>query len=281
MFSKTSVLATVAAIAGLTTTLAPAAVAAPSTASAWQGSLYGDKRTAYELEVTTQAGEQAPHGVVLSYEPGAIVVSDSAGIIAVPSTSSGPADDCLETDATSVRCPVDLPAKRNTTVIDVELGSGDDLVDFRGLPKLPGHGPLESTEFGPGPASPQATTGLGDDMLLTGPAGTSSALGHGADILRGGAGSDRVNGGPGGDRLFGGGGRDFLWAGFGNDFLVGGSGRDLMSGDQGNDRLKSRDGRVDLISCGPGTRGKQSAIRDSGDHAFRSTHSGTSRLNCR
>jgi hypothetical protein len=281
MVRKTIALAALVASICSATAATATAVAAPSTASAWQGSLYGDKRIGYQLQVSTQSGDQTAHSVAFAYASGAITITDSAGIVASPSASSGPEDDCVAIDPSTVRCPVDPQARLYEAVVDADLGAGDDLVDFRGLSKLPGHGPLESPDYGPGPAFPRAVTGPGNDVLLTGPAGTRSALGRGADVLQGGAGTDLVNGSLDADRLFGGAGRDDLWGGFGDDFLVGGPGRDLLSGDAGNDHLRSRDGFVDEITCGPGSRGKQGVRRDRRDHPFRSYLPYTSRLSCR
>ena len=74
------------------------------------------------------------------------------------------------------------------------------------------------------------------------------------DRASGMAGSDRLNGVAGNDAINGGDGNDWIWGGFGNDTLTGGMGADRMSGGAGDDRIRSSelDGKVDIISCGPG-----------------------------
>ena len=56
-------------------------------------------------------------------------------------------------------------------------------------------------------------------------------------------GDDAVNGGPDLDRL---------WGGPGDDGLLGGDGRDVLRGGPGDDRIRTRDGELDIVSCGAG-----------------------------
>jgi Ca2+-binding RTX toxin-like protein len=75
------------------------------------------------------------------------------------------------------------------------------------------------------------------------------------------AGRDRLVGTAAADLIYGRGGNDVLLGGRGNDVLVGGSGNDVLDGGAdldrlfggpGNDTLKARDGKRDLVDCGPG-----------------------------
>jgi hypothetical protein len=105
-------------------------------------------------------------------------------------------------------------------------------------------------------------------LAVTGaPAAPAPAAGkvpsvHAASHTRSGtAGSDRLIGGAADDLLYGRGGNDVLRGGAGNDILYGGGGRDVLDGGAGRDRLfgglgddtlKARDGKRDLVDCGPG-----------------------------
>ena len=85
-------------------------------------------------------------------------------------------------------------------------------------------------------------TSAGDRLL--GGAGNDKLLGRGGrDCLSGGAGNDRVSGGAGNDRLSG---------GAGNDTLSGGGGRNRYSAGPGRDVVNARNGRRELVDCGPG-----------------------------
>jgi hypothetical protein len=63
------------------------------------------------------------------------------------------------------------------------------------------------------------------------------------DIVLGYGGDDRILGSPGTDLLYG---------YRGNDELIGGRGEDWLHGQDGNDIIRSRDGRRDRVTCGPG-----------------------------
>jgi hypothetical protein len=73
-----------------------------------------------------------------------------------------------------------------------------------------------------------------------------------ADRLRGTAANDVMYGLGGSDVLLGRKGNDVLYGGRGNDVLDGGPGSDRLFGGPGNDTLRARDGRRDLVDCGPG-----------------------------
>lgn len=74
----------------------------------------------------------------------------------------------------------------------------------------------------------------------------------GGDRVYGRGGNDRLYGQGGSDRLVGNAGNDRLYGGVGGDYLVGGFGVDRLYGGGGRDRIQARDGRADLVNCGPG-----------------------------
>jgi hypothetical protein len=81
--------------------------------------------------------------------------------------------------------------------------------------------------------------------LAAAPVATAASIvgSSGADVLRGTAKADVLDGRTGKDTLLGLGGADFL---------VGGPGRDRILAGPGDDRVKSEDGAVDSVACGPG-----------------------------
>jgi len=86
---------------------------------------------------------------------------------------------------------------------------------------------------------------------LTGTRGADTLLGRGGnDVLRGRRGNDRVLGGAGSDSVIGGPGADRLVGGPGSDEFNAREG--VHGGAQGNDRINARDGKEDLVNCGPG-----------------------------
>jgi hypothetical protein len=89
--------------------------------------------------------------------------------------------------------------------------------------------------------------------LLDGGDGGDLILGlGGADRIRGGRGHDCLVGGPGDDRLLGDEGADRLTGGSGADRLDGGPGRNAYDAGVGGDRVEARNGRRELVRCGPG-----------------------------
>jgi hypothetical protein len=73
-----------------------------------------------------------------------------------------------------------------------------------------------------------------DDILLGKKLSEKIEGGRGADLIRGRGGNDVIMGGPGADRIFG------------------GPGVDKLRGGAGNDQLFSKDGRIDVVTCGSG-----------------------------
>lgn len=218
-------------------------------------------------------GDTTSRALTVRYEGGSFVFIDSGGI--VPRGTG-----CVADGLRAVRCPIDLndPAIAGMS-FDVETGGGDDRIDLRGMPDLPGGELTQSTEvLFDGPARPHFLAGGGDDVVLSGAYGSDGDLGPGADLFRGGSGSDgtafvgefgHLSGGRGSDRLIGGPGNDKLSGDLGNDFLKGDAGHDILVGGLGNDRLHSRDGEVDWVACGPGKRSRQPIRPDRIDKRLR------------
>ena len=73
-----------------------------------------------------------------------------------------------------------------------------------------------------------------------------------ADRISGSAANDVLYGLGGADVLLGLKGNDVLYGGRGDDLLDGGPGLDRLFGGPGNDTLRARDGRRDVVDCGPG-----------------------------
>jgi uncharacterized delta-60 repeat protein len=101
----------------------------------------------------------------------------------------------------------------------------------------------------------------GIDVLTGSPAGDliRGRLDH--DVLFGLGGDDCINGEKGDDKLYGGAGNDVvdgnsgndeIKGDAGNDRLVGGRGFNRYSGGAGNDRIYARNGRAEIVECGPG-----------------------------
>ena len=100
------------------------------------------------------------------------------------------------------------------------------------------------------------------DFILGGPDNDTSYGELGPDLMAGGPGDDTQDGGIGNDRIFANLGRDVTDGGEGNDNLwallradvtgpndIAG---DVVRGAAGNDRIHTRDGELDVVSCGAG-----------------------------
>lgn len=95
-----------------------------------------------------------------------------------------------------------------------------------------------------GTAAADVLNGTSEGDLILGLGGDDRERGRGGDdCLVGAAGRDRLLGGDGWDRLTG---------GDGGDRLDGGAGRNAYDAGLGNDRINARNGRRDLVDCGPG-----------------------------
>jgi hypothetical protein len=269
---------------------APASASAgPNFASVTERpAVYGGHTYKYLIvDVEPSMGDNTPRAVSVRYEEGAFVFTDPRGMLPQPGISPGfpEGNSCVQAGPDAVRCPADLsdPAIYATS-FEVSTGWGDDRIDLRDVPDLPGIVLPESPDAAPVPARPSFLARVGDDIVLTGAYGASGDLGAGADRLVGGPGGDgaagagAISGGRGPDRLIGGPGDDFLVGALGNDFLKGDAGHDNLVGGLGNDRLHSRDGQVDFVSCGPGRRSRQPIRRDRIDkrvrHEGKLTHYG-------
>jgi Ca2+-binding RTX toxin-like protein len=94
--------------------------------------------------------------------------------------------------------------------------------------------------------------GAGSDRLYGGNGNDSLTGGDHVDVLDGGAGDDRLDGGAMADRLDGGAGNDVLLGGSGNDTIVDHYGSNQVDAGAGNDSIDVRNGRRDVVRCGPG-----------------------------
>jgi hypothetical protein len=127
---------------------------------------------------------------------------------------------------------------------DVVATPGGDVVTGGALPQriygltgndwLIGSGTRASCLFG----------GRGDDAL---------SLGTGGGIALGEVGNDVLTGSWRSDSLFGGEGDDSLTGMEGADVMLGDEGTDLLDGGAGDDIVDARDGRPEIVNCGPGT----------------------------
>ena len=145
---------------------------------------------------------------------------------------------------------------------DVPNGAETRVV-FRLRSTEPGHQTITATVFADRDADPTdsaVSTAVDVVAPATQPAVTPAThhVGHTfsgtarADRMTGTAANDVLYGLGGADLLLGGKGNDVLYGGRGNDVLDGGPGNDRLFGGPGNDTLRARDGRRDLVDCGPG-----------------------------
>jgi hypothetical protein len=269
-------------LAGIVAGLAIVTAVLPAVASAYPGRVTAthvgasDPFYSWHFKLETATGENEPHEIAVSDQGTAVLVTDSAGLIA--------AGECSSIDANTVSCPVELSARSEFDVLTMsyELGDGSDVLDLTGLPDLPGSDSNADPNTCCGPSYAEAYMHGGHDQLLNAHADLYGGLDAGADLMRGGDGHDGAGGGPGNDRLFGADGRDRLYGEGGSDFLHGGASRDWLHGGTGNDRLNSRDGLPDYMTCGKGKRRKQSAKRDRVERRFpRGFGRPPLRINCR
>jgi Ca2+-binding RTX toxin-like protein len=103
-------------------------------------------------------------------------------------------------------------------------------------------------------------TGFDD---LDGGAGNDKLLGQAdSDSLAGGDGNDRIEGGDSADRISGGRGDDVLLSGAANDIVTDAAGRNHVNAGGGADVISVRNGKRDIVNCGPG---KDRISADRGD----------------
>jgi hypothetical protein len=279
--SRNFILGAFAIATSVALSIPASASAGPSLATAYAIPADPSGAQKYVIVRVEPVGNEASR-ISVRYEGGSFIFVDTAGMAPHPGLSEVPeANRCVAAGPNAVRCPVDLgdPAIVGMT-FDITTAGGDDRIDLRAMPDLPGDALTQSTEaLFRGPARPHFYTGDDDDLVLTGAFDADGDLGNGADRLIGGPGRDGaafvsqpgggISGGRGPDRLIGGPGDDWLVGDLGDDFLKGDAGRDILIGGLGNDRLHSRDGEVDLVSCGPGKRSRQAIRRDRIDKRLR------------
>jgi Ca2+-binding RTX toxin-like protein len=136
-------------------------------------------------------------------------------------------------------------------VADEEGTVGDDTLT----------GDEQGEQIDTGDGADTVDAGAGDDQVDLGDGSDLANGGEGNDVLSGGLGNDVLNGGDGNDNLIGGPGADVENGGAGNDVvegsagadtLIGGPGVDTILGGPGKDTINARDGKRDLVRCGPG-----------------------------
>ena len=99
----------------------------------------------------------------------------------------------------------------------------------------------------------KALVGTNGPDTLTGDSDNEVIFGFdAADRIRGDRGHDCLIGGQGGDRLEGEAGRDRLTGGTGNDVLIGGPDVNAYDAGPGKDFVSARNGKRELVRCGPG-----------------------------
>jgi len=150
----------------------------------------------------------------------------------------------LDAPAEGKRADVDMiVVGKRPQLLKIAGGRGPDLIDARGLV---GYG------------------GGAHALVLRGTAGDDTILGSRLS-------ERRIEDGPGDDLVRAGGGKDFFWGGRGHDEIYGDGGADDLRyavyrryeqtfpdaadrifGGRGNDRLDDRNGRHDVLRCGPG-----------------------------
>lgn len=123
---------------------------------------------------------------------------------------------------------------------DVSGGEGTDTADYS---------TATAVTVNLGSIGPQLTGGGGLDELT----GIENLIGSPeGDDLRGAFGPNVLKGGGGPDTIKDIAGKDRVKGGDGADVLNGGGGKDTVRGGKGPDEVKSKDGRKDIVVCGPG-----------------------------
>lgn len=154
----------------------------------------------------------------------------------------------LDLDRTDDRRSHDLELtteKKELKRLKIYAEQGDDLIDSRRLTGFADN-PVGFPLF-------RFFAGAGDDTILGGPEEEEILDGPGTDLIRAGGNDDAVAFGPGRDVVYGGRGDDTLayaFIGLGPrspDFA------DRLFGGPGSDFLSDRNGKPDLMRCGPGS----------------------------
>jgi hypothetical protein len=247
----------------------PAAVVTPSIDFGQQAD-----GVASEPRVATLQNNGTPH-----LRPGAVALGgpDAAQFAIVSNTCSGarlaPAASC---DVGVAFTPDGSAARNATLTIASNAAGGPHVVQLTGSgpPPVTCEGAPTNTINGTtgrdnlrGTTGVDSIFGLGGNDLLNGLGGDDCIFGGGGrDTLKGGGGADRLVGGAGRDRIAGGPTGDQLVGGRGADRLKGGRGANAYNGGRGGDRIAARNGKNELVLCGPGrdraTVDRRDRVRD-------------------
>ena len=184
------------------------------------------------------------------------------------SASTDRGSGCAETAPGRLRCTVDfLNAAAPTATVAVTTRArvaGTHVltatVAFAGVDPTPADNAVTLRAVTP-TAAPRAPASSAAPKRIV------RSGGAGADVLVGGAGADVLRGRGGNDILRGKAGNDRLDGGRGADTILGGPGTDRLEGGAGDDRVLTRDGKRDVVVCGPG---RDRVIADRADRVSRS-----------
>jgi Ca2+-binding RTX toxin-like protein len=233
-----------------------AAIAAGTTARAWQGGFYEEDGSVRGGEDAITLAQGVSLGNILMRRSGTEAAPGQDLVIElVRRDASGSAvatGDILTVknwfemanriewlrfaDGEEIRIGDIVSFKVGTDAADVVLGTygSDFLYGGGGDDEIRG---LAGNDFGSGGAGNDFVAGDGDEDWVSG--------GSGDDIVIGGAGHDTVFGDDGADQVFGGDGSDILAGGRGDDTVVGGAGDDVIRYSRGDGRDVVLDDLVD------------------------------------
>jgi endoglycosylceramidase len=191
------------------------------------GQLFGVRACAGAAAVTVEVTDEAPATPLTCAERGGA----GGGGPSAPPAPGGTRVRCPRGNSAGVRCSRTTLADGRSALQVVGTRRSEQLVGSRGR-----------------------------DVIVCGAGRDRVVARAGADTIRCGPGNDRIWTGAGADLAYGGPGADLLAGEEGADRLTGGSGTDRFSGGRDADRLLARDGRRELVRCGPG-RDRVSADR--------------------
>jgi Ca2+-binding RTX toxin-like protein len=186
---------------------------------------------------TTEAGDSASYGVVLTKAPRhdvvlTLTIGDSTeGVFA-----SGKAIQALTFTSSN------WSTSQNVTVKGVDDGATDGDIAYSISTSIKSNDlTYDGMRTGMGLSVPNVQVTNTDDDIAGNYIGT-----NGNDVMDGGVGPDDMYGLLGRDEMYGNKGDDRLYGGYGDDVLFGGDGNDELEGEQGNDKLYGEAGNDNL-----------------------------------